>query len=698
MPIFTINGLHADAINAVGWTFTTGVEPHVQAFEMKASEADGLLKEGGEVTLLIIDEKSEKIEKLSIIGQGPSSSPLTKTVLIADLRWKWSRVHIASKYNVRRRTGSKTLLNEGLIELAQVADDFKFHPASINKEKKFTPQEVVKDVLNQLNRSGTFDYEVSTNTDSLEVNDLDLNDPGPEALALALRHLPGSSVWVDKTGKVRVQDAIGLREVGVLANTGPEIMGGGHIDKVSYRLTRPAKIIVYFVREQEIRIDSTTEGSGTTAASEARDMTNVVLVTDPEVEVNGQHMANGSWTSFDSIFPYWNATLETGSALTWSHDVIQAAFFEGGLYGCFMPFFGDENPQPIAAGRIVATKDHYRQTYQINRRLRDRFYTILPYRAAILDATTGKRGRAQAYANYACRPAQRHLDPDPTKQQVFKNVTGYNVVLSNGNVSPAIVDVLDDDAGIVRLDYTVDRFGQVWQVYPSKLVNVPTANMGDTKPRGLGIRNQFGDFPALDPDHSVAVVLTAVPAFPNSVGQFYPVEVEPSDVKGLVPGLEIEPSSGPAWEVFVGPGKVTARVAWDDAQTGTIERSFGIGLPDPASLGSPEERAAADAQAQEDAEALEKLVVNLDDLKAVAHAVAAAIWSKLSDRVIGSKTVRMDPSVEIRGSIDSYEHMVDQDGAVVTTIKLPEFLKERDPMALLPESTRRIIFREVVPK
>lgn len=692
-----LNGAHADALGAVGWRFVTGVEPNVQAFEMEAKEAAKLLDSGGEVTLVIQDQATERIEKLFVIGEGPSSAPYSRTVLVADLRWKWSRAHVYGRYNIRRRTGTKTLLNEGLVELAQTADDFQFHPASIKGGlTKFTPVEVVSDVLNQLCAPGKFEYTVETNTDKLEVNDLEIDDPGPDGMAIALRHLPGSSLWVDKTGRVIIQNAVALRESGVLASTGDEVMGGGHVSKVSYKYTRPSQINIYFTREQEIRVDSTSGGA--THASENRLMVNVVMITDPEVTVGGLRMANGSWCPFDSIFSYWNSTREFGTALTWSHGVIQAAFFEGKLYSVFLPGFGNDNPQPLAAGRIAATQHHYRTTFQINRRLRDRLWTIMPTRAAILDVTTGKRGRAQAFTDYCVRPSARHIDPDPAKQQFFKNVRGYAAAIADATVSPAVVDVLDDEAGIIHLDYTVDRYGAVWQIYPSLLVNVPTANMGDNKPRGLNVKSALGEVPALADEHNVSVILTGVPAYPNSLGQFYKIEVKPGDVLDKVPGLVIDPSNGPIWDIHIGGGKVTARMAWMDQYSGTIERSIGIGLPDPASLNTPEARAAADEQAKNDAANLELLLVNKDDLTSVAHAVAATIWSKLSDRWIGCKTVRMDPNVSIKGAVDSYEHVLDTDGTVLTRILLPEFLKDRDPMSLLSESARRMIFREVVPK
>src|SRR5574341_769762 len=105
-----LNGVHCDALGSVGWVFTTGTQPHVQAFELKAAEAAALLEKPDKVKLEIIDQRTVTVEKLSIIGEAPSSAPMYRTVLVADLRWKWSRKLITGAYNLRRRTGQKTLL------------------------------------------------------------------------------------------------------------------------------------------------------------------------------------------------------------------------------------------------------------------------------------------------------------------------------------------------------------------------------------------------------------------------------------------------------------------------------------------------------------------------------------------------------------------------------------------------------------
>lgn len=697
----TLNGRHVDASGTVGWIFTTGVDPHIQAFEMDRTEAANLIKEGGPATLVIEDAgRVMTIEALEIIGEAPASRDKFRTVLVADLRWKWSRKLLTGSYNVRRRSGQKHLAGSVIIQIANVIDDYEFAPASLkNGNQKWKPKEVLDDLLKKLSDGADFefDFDIEGNTDQLEVNDLEVNDPGPEALTIALQHFPGTTLWVDRTGVVHVQSAIGLREASVIEGMGPDIVEEGHTSKVSYKLTRPKKIRVYFVREQEVRHDSV--GDGESVTQDQRYMRNVGLVTDPEIAINGNLIMFGSWAAFDDLFTPWNASLP-GSTEGFSvpppisHEIIQQAFFEGQLFKIYLPF-GNDIPQPIWAGRINTVKAHYRQTYQLNRRWIDRSKQIMAVRAALLDPTTGTRGRSQAHGDYCVKVSMLPSTLKAMKGRLWTNVYGGNeagdtpfsaaTALADSNVVPALVSMLDDQAGVVHLDYLVDPFGDFKQIYPSACVNLPSAVMNDKLARGANMKvGDTGLCPALSETDVKAVVLTHVPAFPNSNGRYYMVEVSPGDVSGLVKGLVIEPAEGPTWEVFVDPGLVTARMAWRDEDKSTIEKSFGVGV---------ENGGLSDG----DNDILKNLLVNEEDLLAVAHAKAAVIWSKLTDRYIGSKAVRMDPSVKIAGSIEEVEHCVDSEGAVMTRIRLPEELKSRDALALLPPGTRKIVFREVVP-
>jgi hypothetical protein len=173
---------------------------------------------------------------------------------------------------------------------------------------------------------------------------------------------------------------------------------------------------------------------------------------------------------------------------------------------------------------------------------------------------------------------------------------------------------------------------------------------------------------------------------PNGNGQFYMIEVKPGDVSGLVKGLTIEPAEGPSWGEFIDPQVATARMGWLDSQSAVIERSFGVGA-------NGNGVKVSDA----DNDVLKTLLVNEDDLISIAQSKAAEIWSKLTDRYIGAKTVRLDPSLKIQGSIESIEHRVDVSGAVVSRVTLPEELASRSFLAIIPPGVRKIVFREVVP-
>ncbi len=699
-----LNGVHCDAGGSVGWVFTTGFEPHVQAFEMDKHEAAQFVNEGGPVTLTIEDNgRSMVVEGLEVIGEGPASRDVFRTVLVADLRWKWPRKLVTGQYNARRRSGQKHLAGSALIQIAQVIDNYEFAPASLKGEvTKWTPKEMIEDVLKKLGDGDEFkfEYEIEDNTDQLEVNDVDINDPGPEALRLALRHLPGSTVWVDREGKVRIQSAIDLKEAEVLGKMGPDIVEEGHASKVSYRFTRPGKCRIYFVREQEIRHD--TQVGEVTADS--RYMVNVALVTDPEILINGNIVMFGSWAQFNDLFTPWNTSLpgaDEGFTVPppISHTVIQQAFFEDALFRLYVPF-GSDIPQPIWAGRVNAVKAHYRQTYQINRRWVDRSRKVMAVRCALLDPTTGTRGRSQAHGDFCVKVAAMPANIKANQGRLWFNSYGGNEAgttpflistnLSDSNVVPAIVTMLDDQAGVLHLDYKVDPYGAWKQIYPSAVDNLPSAVMNDKMSKGANMKiGETGLFPQLTANDAKSVVLTHVPAFPNNNKQFYCVEVTPGDVAGLVKGLVIEPAEGPPWDVFVDPGQVTARMAWLDEFAGTIERSMGVNTGNGADPGGA-------LNAQEN-DILRSLLVNEEDLLAVAQTLAATIWSKMTDRYIGSKSVRLDSSVKIAGSIENVSHMVDAEGAVITHVSLPEELESRDFRALLPPGTRKIIFREVLP-
>ncbi|ANS05706.1 hypothetical protein [uncultured Mediterranean phage] len=694
MAKVTLNGLHGDSRSSNGWTFTTGAQPSFGEFEMKAEEAAILLEGLTSLVTLQVPGRGLTIQSLLVVGEGVSSAPMYRTVILADLRWFWSRKHILARYNIRRRTGTKTLEAEGgPKELAQVSTDFTFAPWSLKNKEKWSPREVMEDLLNRLQAAGGFPFEIQTIREGLEVNDLDIDDNGNTAMQLALRHLTGMSLRVSKGGKVIVFDSINLSENSILNSTGPEIIGGGHVSFADLSRSRPSEIHVLFTREPEVRFDSVLEGAEVT--EDQRFLTNVVQITDPTLTISGRKRGRGSWVPIESVFTPWNASRLTlkgqtvGKPLT--HSRIQAAFFADKLLRIYVPL-GKGEPQPIWVGRITAIKHNYWQTFQINRRWMDRFYTVLPIRTGILDQETGIRSRSWAYSDYCVRQSGRGmLEKAVGSQRMYANIFGYKANIGLAEPSPAIVQVYDNEAGILHLDYKVDPYGLVKQIFPAAVDNLPTANIGDKFPRGLDVKvGPFGLVPKLKANSRIAVVLTCIPAAPNSVGQLHRIIIKPDDVTDrLSPNATITPARGPKWEIRVHPGMITARMAWLDLYAKTIERMFGIGISD-----DPSTRAEQDLL---DEGVKELLTINHTDLVEVAKATAARLWSKLTDRNIGSKTVRLDPTVEPIGAISLVRHEVTTEGREHTFIQLAEELADRNVLAMLPEGLRKIILREVIP-
>lgn len=684
-----INGLHADATSSVGWSLTTGVEPYFGTFEMNAGEAETILQEQF-VTLQIVDEKQGEFKSLYVVGEAPSSAPYNRTVLLADIRWLWSRAHVLGRYNIRRRSGRKTLLSEdGPVEIAQIVDDFIYAPWSLNEGRKWTATEVIEDVMNKLQRKGGFPYILDGEFDALEINDLDIDAPGPEAVQTVLNQLSGVTMYVSREGAVVFIDATKGGERGVIESSGPEVVDQGHASFADFSRSRPSAIRVYFTKEHEVRFDNRTETDSTRSElQDEREMENVVQITDPTLTISGREYDRFSWVPLESVFAPYNSSKEQvgdGTPPDLTHTIIQRAFFEDRLWKMYVPWTGE--PQPIWSGRINSIKHNYRMTYQINRRWVDRMYRMTPTRAAILNIATGTRARAWAYSDHCIRLSGRAIAKQMVSsyQRFFHNIVGYSANLTDAKPSPAIVQVYDSEAGILHLDYRVDPYGIVKEIYPSQMDNIPTALIGDDKPRGLNIRSgKSGNIPGLKANHRVAVVLTLVPAAPNDISQLYSIEVSKNDVQDVLGDLG--DCKGPVWELRVHPGLITARIAWKDDQASVVERSFGLG----EEIKTEEEQRAHDAS-------MRSLTVNLEDLEAVAKATAIKIWAKLTDRYIGTKTVRFHPDITPLGSITSVQNVVTTDGEVYSVIELAEELAERNILALLPEGVRRVVNREVLP-
>ena len=63
----------------------------------------------------------------------------------------------------------------------------------------------------------------------------------------------------------------------------------------------------------------------------------------------------------------------------------------------------------------------------------------------------------------------------------------------------------------------------------------------------------------------------------------------------------------------------------------------------------------------------------------------------------GSLTISWDPSVKPSGSMSHVAHLVSRNGNAFTNVQLPPITMPVDLFALLPDSARKVIQRQVVP-
>ncbi len=698
----TLGTIHLDLEQPIPWGLSTGARPFQTVIQTDAAEAADLLNPdmmGKPLDLTFNDDGGENrtFKGVYILAEAPASLPHFRGVLISDFRWLLSRPLVVGFYNKPRRTGRSHLKTEGEfvpIELGERVSEYLYAPWSLLNGEQFTPRQVLEDVIAKLKGSVVFDSVIPDDLpEEFKVFDLDISDNGDLAIERALTQLPGVTCYALDHTLIFINTIDG-QELGVISNAGPQDYGRGSVPerKFDFSAVRPSAYRIYFIREHELRIDNREEGGSVVEGDESLYMENVTYVTDPSLPLSGDRgeVGNGTVITFEDAIAAYNE--DTGNfpdgAPSLSHTVIQEAFFSSGLLQLYVSLMGGETPDPIWSGRTGGILRNYRTLYRINPRVMARFHKIRPVRAAMIDPVRGSRGKALAYSDHCLRFNARVKNPHLDQQLLFGNVTGYNALLANAQVAPAIVSVEDEEVGVIRVDYLADFMGQYSAVYPSKMVNIPTANLSDVdQPTALNEEMEGEVSPKLASDHRIAIVLTVIPASPNSKRQLYSVTVTPDQVANIIGDVGV--ANGPVQERFVRPGVVTARFGWDDGDGDSIRRAVGI-IDPPENLG-PDARAALD---ETDVAALDKLLTNKEDIEAFARAAAAVEWGRLKDRPLGSFSVRFNPDLRIRGAVKTILHTLATNGEMTTQVTISEELKMLDPMGLLPDKIRQEIRRE----
>lgn len=685
----SIAGVPLFATHDVGWSHTSGAEPYQRLFQMPTADAKRLYDANEPVTLVIDIEGRPKKEtqQLWVMSYQPSDHPDVSEILVSDRRVFWNRELVNRRYNVPRKSGdAKRLRTEGTPEaLAQVKADITFAPFSLyppeNPIQPWTARQVLIDVLERVAKP----YRIKAPTPrQVHVQNFALLDNGRAAIRRALDLVPGTTGFIDDDGTYVVFDEL-QGEERVLLEKGPPVKGGTLAGRVKLTNSRPSEVKVYFTREIEVRFDSHREGATTTTDGRDRDLENVLQLPE-NLQMGSTFKTMSSWVTFENYFQY----VPRMNGLTLNHDLVQKAW-RGRLLDKLARPQGSTRPDPLASRRVAAVMRHYRQTYRLVRRWRDRILHLRPYRVAVLDPETGTRAPAQAFCDYAIFPTLRGLAKSAADghQALGWNIEGYAALLKDADVAPALVTVVDDDQAILHLDYRLDPDGTVAEVLPSAVhghdgteASLPTSDPRKWK-KGERL---FDQYIQLAPLHRIAIVVSCIPASPNDLRQLHSELVTPDQAAAKL-GVPIGECRGPVWSIYVGPSTATARIAWEDGRSAEIEDMFGLTGDGRALEGG----GLGIHQAQK--APLEP--VNAKSVRDVALAAAAQLYAGLLDRVEGVHSVLFDPSMKPAGTGIGVTHALTPEGGAITAVNFSPQPVPVDLFSLLDAETRNAILRAV---
>lgn len=686
----------------VAWAIQPGTAPFstVVYVDRSALPDPGVLLGKSKPQRLIVSGQggSWQIAGVFVVAFEPGGDPYTWALTLADRRYWWPRTHILRRYNIRRRTGTMRLLTEGHpVLVPDVVSDFGYELATLKAPgKKWEPIDALKDVLAILDDGAAPDHGVTSNT--IPLDDLELDDDGASAVARLLRAMPGTNVYVTADGATALLDETDrVAALSLFKSMGSPVVGKGIADVATYTGIRPSGINALYTIEQEVKFTSVDDSTSySTRGNTAKYMENVLEVTDLSLTLSsGRVVSRGTWITVREAIDAWggiSGTSRDGKAF--SLPKLTVALIRRLWVSDFKNYreLGETVSGVDWGQRIDSLMKHFRQTYRISPYWMNRIRSIRPERVAILDPENGSRAPAFVTQNYSFSSTLKGVLFLPQNQGVIRNTTNaYNDSLPLAKAAPFTVSVLNADLGVLHLSPQADVMGYASRFYPCAFERVGLPQMAPSLPD----RNPFKDGtflqganPALLAEsHRVAIVLTCVPSAPNSNDQLFRVKVTPADAQAV--GVDTGPCSGPEWEVRIGPGVATARFAWNDDFEDLIDRSFGV--PQNAAPG------VKPTYKNGDALAAANLLVDAGETKSLAKAAGASIWSQMLDRVVGMQAGPGDDSIKPTGNATIVVHGIDGSGELNTLVRFDKIAGRLDVATFIPNSARRQLMRMVQP-
>ncbi|RLB44676.1 MAG: hypothetical protein DRH30_00930 [Deltaproteobacteria bacterium] len=684
------------------WAFQCGVQPYVGIFTGDEDAMEKIATTAGAVSLTLRGaRKSITIKELFVIGEGPRRDPWSRTVIVADKRIFWNRIHVRKSFNIRRRSGDlRRETDDGPgkkqapAQAQNVSQDIGFRETSLLNGKPYNAAEAVGAVLDSVVGKGNWSGDLSKFPQG-EVDSMEIDDPGDVALRRVFALLPGADVWIDRNGGVIVKDAANTGDAedeieGLLFLEGSDIPA-----QVDLSQMRPQNVNVLFTPEQEIRLDfreNIRKGSSNFWVE------NVIQSPDEKITVAGKTILRGMWVEASALITAWQS--EPGSQnLT---ESFIRMFWPSAELEKIVVLLGSMNPEVDWVGRLSALRAHYRRTYRIPKFWMDRFESFRAYRCSVRDPETGTFGSSPVWQDYAVKFSSKGAFFNVSKQGVAANVLGgvdIGKPLSGSKPAPGRLSVLDAELGIIQVQFLVDYAGNLGTIYPSAFVDeLSTAPRVKFPVCADGTRDgRLGAVYSLRPKHRMSTIITAVPAAPNSAARLMAITIPSAMALSRLPArtrAKIGESKGINWSVRVAPQIATARYAWENGKAAAIKRVMG------------------GTAAQDTEDSFDKLnhpsiavvrtlldgqLVNEIELLFFAESLAAGIYATMTDHTEGVFAVDMNPNLRPVGNIQAVTHTITGDGASITGIVMPQPRFMEDANALMPEGVRSLIQSKVQP-
>ena len=709
-------------VGECGWATTSGTRPHAAPFDVLRRDLAHLM--AGPPTAIDLDFAAAGVfQKLFALHVAPASIPACGRVVVADHRYWWERYHVRRSYNVRRRYGVQRLADPTSIVASPISAELAYQPSTLNEGRPWTAVEVLRDVV-QVVQGGLLadlglsfalnvDDQVVTQLQQINVETLEVDAAGPDAIDAVLKYLPGAELFVDRVGNAVVYSRAFGGENDQLKRVGAELVGRGHVEPVSLARVRPSAIEVWFEREIEVRFDN-VEAPGFTsdAGPDGRTMDNVLVVPDFTLNlVGGKPVAQGTYVTFQEALAAWpNAPVLARPLNLRDVQVLLSPYMS--LLGA-LGQAGITRPDADWVARCGAIDAAYRRLYRINRRWMDRISNLYASRVGTINTADGTRGAAAVYSDWARLPGVRALYQQATAGEDLGYATNIAAWPIGGVVTPvtpradADLTVVDEDQGVLLIEYRLDAARAYRSTLPSQLEldgdDTPPGQLaGDGGPTADALHrtrtitfDSIGDngqrMPKLTTRHAVAVVLTATPAVaqhrdPSVPSAFHVVRVTPQECPQFAGR---EDCRGPVMRIRVSRGIETARVAWRDDRAEDIEMAFGLRAGKP-NLDDLTLNAVVGGQGgvQEPGGA---------SLQSIANAVASRSYLAMADRRQGQATYVMSGSVEPQGWLRDVQHLVSLRGEQLTLLSLPTSVQQVNLLAFLESSVQRIVLHQVFP-